>query len=205
MSEILLNKFEKEKRVIELHLEGKTIRDIAKEVHMSFRDISKIIKVYEKNQNVAVKEKKSTSDSPHIKKKLSKNSQAFKLFRDGKKLIDVVIDLELSYEQADKLWSQFLKLDRMYEAYEFYNDYEHEIPGFLSIRNFIKNNHVHINKIADILRQAKDTIGLQVHISILKYEIENLQKTKNKLQYFKNNYLLEKLPEIDWNYPKYSI
>ena len=93
----------------------------------------------------------------------------------------------------------------MYEAYEFYNDYEHDIPGFLSIRNFIKNNHVHTNKIADILRQAKDTIGLQVHISILKYEIENLQKTKNKLQYLKNNYLLEKLPKIDWNYPKYSI
>ena len=41
MSEILLNKFEKEKRVIELHKEGKTIRDIAKEVHMSFRDIRK--------------------------------------------------------------------------------------------------------------------------------------------------------------------
>jgi DNA-binding NarL/FixJ family response regulator len=44
MAFIILNKFEKEKRVIELHLEGKTIRDIAKEVHMSFRDISKIIK-----------------------------------------------------------------------------------------------------------------------------------------------------------------
>ena len=40
----LLNKFEKEKRVIELHLEGKTIREISKEIHMSFRDISKIIK-----------------------------------------------------------------------------------------------------------------------------------------------------------------
>ena len=37
MSEFPLNKFEKEKRVIELHLAGKTIREIAKEVHMSFR------------------------------------------------------------------------------------------------------------------------------------------------------------------------
>jgi DNA-binding NarL/FixJ family response regulator len=44
MAFIILNKFDKEKRVIELHLAGKTIRDIAKEVHMSFRDISKIIK-----------------------------------------------------------------------------------------------------------------------------------------------------------------
>ena len=50
MSEMLLNKFEKEKRVLELHNQGKTIRDIAKEVHMSFRDISKIIKSYEKKQ-----------------------------------------------------------------------------------------------------------------------------------------------------------
>ena len=32
MSEIHLNKFEKEKRVIELHLAGKTMREIAKEV-----------------------------------------------------------------------------------------------------------------------------------------------------------------------------
>ena len=30
MSEILLNKFEKEKRVIEMHLEGKTIREMPK-------------------------------------------------------------------------------------------------------------------------------------------------------------------------------
>jgi hypothetical protein len=44
-----LNKYEKEKRVIELHLADKTIREIAKEVHMSFTPISKIIKAYESN------------------------------------------------------------------------------------------------------------------------------------------------------------
>jgi transposase len=48
MSEFSLNKFEKEKRVIELHLKGKTIRDISKEVHMSFGPISQIIKAYDK-------------------------------------------------------------------------------------------------------------------------------------------------------------
>ncbi len=42
MAEILLNKFKKEKRIIELHLEGKTIREIPKipkEVRMAFRDL----------------------------------------------------------------------------------------------------------------------------------------------------------------------
>ena len=178
MSEILLNKFEKEKRVIELHLEGKTIRDIAPVVHMSFRDISNLIKAYEKKATVALKEKPK-GDSSNIKKKLSKSSQAFKLFREGKKLTDVAIELEIPARKAVKLWSLFLKLERMYQAYEFYNDYEHDIPGFLSIRNFIKTNHVRTNKIADILRDAKNILGLQGHVSILKDEIAELKQIKN--------------------------
>ena len=102
----LLNKFEKEKRVIELHLEGKTIREISKEVHMSFKDIGRRIKTYEKQQ-LALKEKPK-SDLPQIKKKLSKSSQTIKLFREGKKLTDVAIELDIAPEKAVKLWSQFL-------------------------------------------------------------------------------------------------
>jgi hypothetical protein len=131
-----LNKFEKEKRVIELHLEGKTILDIAKEIHMGFNDIGRRIKTYEKQQ-AALKEKPE-SDSSNIKKKPSKSSQAFKLFREGKKLTDVAIDLEIPARKAVKLWSQFLKLERMYQCYEFYKDYEHDIPRLLTINNLSK-------------------------------------------------------------------
>jgi transposase len=179
MSEIHLNKFEKEKRVIELHKEGKTIRAIAHIVHMSFGPISKIIKAYEKQQASALKEK-SKSDSPYRKKKLSKNSQAFKLFREGKKLTDVVIsDLQISAKKAVQLWVLYLKLIRMYDAYEFYKDCEYDIPSLLIINNFIKNNHININNIVDVLRNAKTILGLQLHISILKHEIEELKETKN--------------------------
>ncbi len=45
---IPLNKFEKETKVIELHKQRKTIRQIAPEVRMSFRDISNKIKDYNK-------------------------------------------------------------------------------------------------------------------------------------------------------------
>src|SRR5688500_13137928 len=121
MSEIHLNKFEKEKRVIELHLEGKTIRGIAQEIHMGFKDIERIIKTYEKQQ-AALKENPK-SDSLNIQKKSSKSSQAFKLFREGKKLTEVAIDLEIPAKKTVKLYCQFLRLERMYEAYEFYKDY----------------------------------------------------------------------------------
>ena len=46
----ILNKFEKEKKVSELHKQGKTLKEIATIVHMSFRDISNIIKTYERKK-----------------------------------------------------------------------------------------------------------------------------------------------------------
>jgi hypothetical protein len=179
MSEIHLNKFEKEKRVIELHLEGKTIRDIAKEAHMAFRDIGRKIKEYEKHQAAAALKEKPKRDSSHIKKKPSKSSQAFKPFREGKKLTDVAIELDIAPEKAVKLWSQFLKLERMHDAYDFYQVFQFEIPRLLIINNFIQNNHLNINNIATILKEAKNILGLQLHVSILKHEIEELKETKN--------------------------
>ena len=177
MSEIFLNKFEKEKRVIELHNQGKTIRDIAQEIHMGFKDIGRIIKAYERK--IRLQAKREESNQSIQTKRPTKSSQAFTLFREGKKLTDVAIELEIPARKAVKLWSLFLKLERMYQAYEFYNDYEHDIPGFLSIRNFIKTNHVRTNKIADILRDAKNILGLQGHVSILKDEIAELKQIKN--------------------------
>ncbi|HET9806515.1 MAG TPA: helix-turn-helix domain-containing protein, partial [Nitrososphaeraceae archaeon] len=150
MSSILLNKFEEEKRVIELHLEGKTIREIAKEVHISFRDISNMIKGYSKKIRLESKQKEN-NHSNQIKK-LSPSSQAFELFNKGKKPIDVAIELDFIAEKAEKLWSQFLKLKRMDDCYEFYQECQYDLPVLLSINNFMKKNNVHIKDITNILR-----------------------------------------------------
>lgn len=84
---------------------------------------------------------------------------------------------------------------------EFYKDYEHDIPRLLTINNFIKNNHVSIHNIVDILRKAKNIHDLELGISILKYEIVRLQKIKDNLQDSQNNKTLNMLSEINWNYP----
>jgi hypothetical protein len=93
MSETL-NKFEKEKRVIQLHLEDKTIRAIAPLVHMAFRDISKIIKTYDKKVRLQQSNKEENNSASQIKKP-SISSRIFTLIREGKKLTDVVIELEI--------------------------------------------------------------------------------------------------------------
>jgi Mor family transcriptional regulator len=110
MSEIPLNKYEKEKKVIEMHLAGKTIREIAKELHMSFTPISKIIKAYERKKELQAKREENNQNGQI--KKPSISSRAFKLFSDGKKPTEVVIELDIPPEKVEKLWSQFLKSEK---------------------------------------------------------------------------------------------
>jgi hypothetical protein len=138
LSEVFLNKYEKENRVIELHLVGKTIRDISKIVHMSFSDITKIIKAYERKIRLQAKREESNQSTQTKKPPIS--TQTFKLFSHGKKLTEVAIDLEIPARKALKLFSQFLKLERMEECYEFYQEHSYDIPRFLSIYTFMKKN-----------------------------------------------------------------
>ena len=72
----ILNKYEKEKRVIELHLTGKTIREIAKELRISFRDKSKIIKTYERKKELQTKREESNQSTRT--KKPFKSTQALR-------------------------------------------------------------------------------------------------------------------------------
>ena len=69
-----LNKYEKEKRVIELHLAGKTIREIAKELRMSFTSISQIIKAYERKKELQTKREESNQSSQPKKSPISTSS-----------------------------------------------------------------------------------------------------------------------------------
>ena len=199
MSEILLNKFEKEKRVIELHLEGKTIRDIAQVVHMSFRNISEIIKDYDKKMRLETKREENNQSSPI--KKLSISSRAFLLFKEGKKIDEAKVLLDIPFKLAIRYWKQYLKSIRMFESFEFYQDHSYDIPTLLSINTFMKRNNISGNDIVNVLREANDVINLNNSISNLKSECETWQRVKNS----HDNAPLEPLPKIDRYYPNYHF
>ena len=126
--------------VIELHKQGKTYKEISIQAHKNFRDIKKIITAYERKKELQAKREESNQSTQTIKPPIS--TQAYKLFSDGKKLIDVAIDLEIPARKALKLWSQFLRLERMYECYEFYQVFQSQVPDILAIGSFIRENNV---------------------------------------------------------------
>jgi hypothetical protein len=77
--QVVLNKKEKEQAVIELHQQNKTIREIAQQVHMSFKDIGKIIRKIDGRDDDDV-------DANDLSNK-SKDTKALYLFKSGKKPI----------------------------------------------------------------------------------------------------------------------
>ena len=76
---MVFTRSEKEELVKQLYEEGKTIREIAKVVHMSFTDISATIK--------KVTGDSSSDDKPTI----SKETEALKLFMEDKTPIEVAV------------------------------------------------------------------------------------------------------------------
>ena len=91
-----MTRAEKQQFVIRLYKENKSIREIAKLMHMSFRDIGTIINEWKEE---AQREKGQLEEKHDIKSK-SKITQAIQLFLEGKTPMEVVIALDLPTDEV---------------------------------------------------------------------------------------------------------
>ena len=82
----------KRQDVIQLYKEGRTVRDIAKQLHMSFGDIGTIIR---KVKTEVEREAGHINEEEIDDQAKSEESQAFKLFSEGKTPVQVVIALDI--------------------------------------------------------------------------------------------------------------
>jgi hypothetical protein len=196
-----LNIWEKQELIIKLRKDGKTYREIAHIAKVSLRDIKPTLRKYERKLQT---KKGEENNQKTTTKKLSLSSQAFILYRDGKKPSDVKVLLDIPFKLAIRYWKQYLKSIGMFESYEFYQDYSYDIPTFLSINNFMKRNNVYGKDITGVLKTATDINHLnQIHYN-LKREVKNSEQKKMYLQnYSTSPYSLQPLPLNKPNYNYY--
>ena len=91
--------------------------------------------------------------------------------------------LDIKYEKVSKFWYQFLKLEKKFDCYEFYEVCQYDLPSLLIINNFMKRNNVSGTDFANVLKTANDVLNLRA-------EIEELKQTKyNHLLNQNTNYL----------------
>ena len=102
-----MNREEKEECVIRLYKENKSTREIAKLMHISFRDIGVIIK------KAKLKAGGEGGQPDDIKSK-SKTTQAIKLFSEGNSPVEVAIELDLPTDQVLAIYREFWELEGMY-------------------------------------------------------------------------------------------
>ena len=100
----MLTREEKEKQVVHLYEQGKSIREIAHELHLSFSTISSVIKRHTGEANAEIEKKQTEVDS-----------RVFKLFEAGKTPIQVVIESGLNAGEVLKLNKEWMELKGLKE------------------------------------------------------------------------------------------
>jgi hypothetical protein len=126
----VLNKYDKEQLVVELYQGGKTMREIASAVHMSFGDIGKIIKRIDGRANdIDISNK-------------SKAAQAMYLFKTGKKPIDVAIELDIPANEIEDILQEYWVLIQLDELALVYYEIRSHLDLFLKLFHTLKKNRL---------------------------------------------------------------
>jgi hypothetical protein len=170
--QVVLNRRDKGQLVIELHRQGKTVREIASSAHLSFTDIGKIIRKIDDRDD----------DNVDLKNK-SKNTQALFLFSRGKKPIEVAIELDLSTSEVHEMQEEFWALNDLHELAFVYNEVKTFLSSFLKLFHCLKERRMLDEKhISKFLRYANyDLTDLENRVQCLSNEIINLEGQKRNL------------------------
>lgn len=137
----MLNSSEREKLALDLYNQGKNVREIAQEARMSLLDIGAILKKAEDSNNsvngnvIDSGNNNSKNNSNNNKSPNEYATQAYKLFSEGKKRVEVSIQLGLRENEASKYFREFMGLKGQDESYDIYLENKHYLRGLRKIQS----------------------------------------------------------------------
>ena len=142
---------ERERVVLDLyHNQGKTIRDIAKEARMSFRDIGSILNKADEAQR---KEQEQQQDN---EQQLSLATQAYKLFSKGKTPIEVAVALNAREAEVTNFYKEYLKLNHMHDLNIVYDELRGDIIPFLKLYRSARAAGMNVEHVVNLLKIANN-------------------------------------------------
>jgi predicted transcriptional regulator len=175
----MLTRQEKERLVLEQYNQGKTIRDIAKELRMSFRDIGAILKKASAEEN----ENGQTTNKMEQHPALSVSAQSYKLFSEGKTPIEVAVSLNLTQPEVTQFYREYWDLMKLQCLNKIYEDLGDEIGPFLKLYALCKSSDFDKKHVVELLRMADDNLqGFEYRYKLLKEEVADLERRKENLQ-----------------------
>jgi hypothetical protein len=161
---MVLTRSEKEELVKQLYEEGKTIREIAKAVHMSFGPIGSIIRKVTGDSS-------KDSNNEHT---TSKETEALKLFQEGKTPVEAAIILDTSSDETEDLYLGYLGLKNLHQLVSIYKELKFQLPSFIKFFKHLRNAGIREEDVADVIREAKQ-------IPFLRNTFRDLTNANNNL------------------------
>ncbi len=155
-----MNREEREEYVVQLYKENNSIREIARLVHMSFRDIGVIIN---KAKLQAERERGYTTDE----EPKSSESRAFKMFSEGKSPIEVAIAPD---DRVRAIYREYWELTGRYKLAQIYDEGRYNLSNLLRLHKIVNGLGMNEQDIHKVLELAKYD------------ELQNLQWKVNTLE-----------------------
>jgi transcriptional regulator with XRE-family HTH domain len=177
---IYLSVKEKEKYVLKLRKEeNKTYREIAHELKISPREISRILK--KDNGEIEEKERKKIV--------LSKTAQALQLYKKGKSPVDVAIKLDLSAQEANSLYHNFLYLNNLHHFIEIFKEFSNDsLQDLFDYYDYMKENGITKEEIVEAIKKSNDYSKIKEEYNIINDQLPELKRQRDF--YISDNKLL---------------
>jgi transcriptional regulator len=170
---------EKEKYVLKLREEGKTYRDIAHELRMSPREISRVLK--RANGELEEKERKKIV--------LSNTARALQLYKKGKSATEVVIKLDLSPEEAQSLYVKYLSLNNLHHFVETFEEFDNgSLQDLINYYDYMKENGIGKEEVVEAIKISNDYPKIKEEYHNISNELTQLKKERDF--YLSDNKLL---------------
>jgi hypothetical protein len=171
---------EKDELIVKLLEEGKTNKEILAEAHVSCSRVTKIRKRLEGDDGEP-----------------TTRNQAYKMYLDGKKPIDVAIELKIDNVEATRYWSEYLQLTREYTLLQIRRELKDNYLPFTNLFRKMTKKHYRLDQVEKALNivdkietQSNYLLGLeddrrksQQEINQLEADITRLNNDKSVAKY----------------------
>jgi hypothetical protein len=175
----MLTRQEREQFVIDLYNQGKTIRAIAIEARISFRDIGTILKKASKKKEERERQAKAqynNTDDGNGKTDKSLSAQAYELFSQGKTPVQAAIELNLRESKATRYYREYWKLKGLNKLNFVYEEIKDDIAYFVKLHRLSKVAGMNAEHIVNLLEIANNDL------QSVERRYQKLQRNLNDLE-----------------------
>ena len=159
-----MNRKKREALVISMHENGKTYREIAKELRMSPNTIKAIL------ARAGYDESSSIS------------SRAFEIFQEGKSPLDVAKKLNLEADESIRLHGEYFKLLGCIEFTRVYQEIREDPWPFVDLVKVANKQHMNAEKVAKLLDITNNHLpSIESKYESLKKDVGSLENEKKEL------------------------